>query len=202
MEKLNETLIILNHFAGVIEGRTNYCKRNINFNISDCATQGIQEKFKINQNPYATPEILTEISRNCVDQKIILHSYISLNFIDMFSFNDEYTKYFNSANFDDNKLKTRILKVLKNNSIIRKKIDWELIRKFRNNVLARNLRDNQNNFKLSISTLKELSEFLNNLKASIEYCEVISEIYANIEIEFKTEILEFKSELIKKYRSN
>lgn len=202
MEKLHETLLILDHFEGVIAGRKNYCKRNIGFNLSDCVSKELNEKMKVNHDINSISKISNEISRKCTDRKIILNSYISLNFIDMFSFNDEYTKFFNTTNFEDENIQKRILNVLKNNSEIKKKIDWEQLRKFRNNVLAHNLRDKQNYYKLSINTLKELSGFLNNLKASIEYCEVISEMFVNIENEFKNELIDAKKELERKYYNN
>lgn len=35
MNKLQETLNILLHYDNIISGRTNFCKRNIDFNIDD-----------------------------------------------------------------------------------------------------------------------------------------------------------------------
>jgi hypothetical protein len=196
MNDLHETLLILNHFHGVIYSRTNYCERNKDFNLSKCVTDKICKKvnegYKINE---ITEPFTTEISRDCADQKIIIHSYICLNIIDMFSFNDEYVKFFNAKNFEDENLKKRILTVLEKNSSLKKKIDWEQLKRFRNNVMAHNLRDDKNNKKLSINTFKELSSLLTNLQSSIEYSNVVLEMFKNIKSEFELEISKAINEL-------
>ena len=138
--------------------------------------------------------ILAKISRECVDLKITLHSYLCLNIIDIFSFNDEYNKYFVENKFQDDSIKSRIKSVKTINKNIRKKLDWNKLERFRNQILAHNLRDDQK--RLSVKVLKELTEFLLNLKSGIEFSEVVLEMFDNIRFEFEKEITESQYALI------
>jgi hypothetical protein len=65
--------------------------------------------WKLQSNIIQNDPILAEISR-CADLKITLHSYLCLNIIDIFSFNDEYNKYFVENRFHDENIKLRIKK--------------------------------------------------------------------------------------------
>lgn len=196
MDKLHETLLILNHFNGVINGRTNYCKRNVNFNSEKCISDKMNEKkSELTELNEKSNNILAKILRECADCKVTIHSYICLNIIDMFSFNDEYIKFFNPKNFVDEIIKKRILTILEINSKIKKKIDWQQLQRFRNNVLAHNLRDDKNNQKLSLNTFKELSQKISSTKLSIEYFDVVLEMFKNIETEFQFELIQAKEEL-------
>ena len=113
----------------------------------------------------------------------------------MFSFNDEYLNYFNVANVEDEAIKMRIFKVLQKNTEIKKRIDWEQLKRFRNNILAHNLRDKKNDNKLSVKTFKELSGLTNNMEFSIKYFEVVLNMFKNIQDEFQFEIVEAYNKL-------
>lgn len=200
MNKLEETLCILLHYYDTINGRTNFCKRNIDFNISDYISKRLLENKDYNSNIFTKDDpFLAKISRECADLKVTLHSYLCLNIIDIFSFNDEYNKYFIENLFEDEETKLRIKRVKEKNKLVRRKLDWKKLERFRNQILAHNLRDNNNN--LSINVLKEITEFLLNLKAGVEFSEIILEIFDNIRNEFEKEITESKyalKEIIKK----
>ena len=190
MTALDETLLILDHFNSLISGRTEYCRRNIDFNFKDCVHQKSLEA----KNTNAT--IGKEIARECADKFIILHSYTCLNIIDMFSFNDEYNKFFSIGNINDVILKNRINNVKAKNKEIKKAIDWKKIGTYRNNVLAHNLRDNKNYNRLSIDVLKDLKkELLLNLNKSIEYSEVVLKLFENINLEFENELINAKKKI-------
>jgi|GWRWMinimDraft_12_1066020.scaffolds.fasta_scaffold00762_8 hypothetical protein len=195
MNELQETLNILLHYDNIISGRTNFCKRNIDFNISDFIQNKLSKIENYNPNIYIKNDpILAKISRECADLKITLHSYLCLNIIDIFSFNDEYNKYFVENRFNDENIKLRIRNVKTKNKNIRKKLDWKKLERFRNQILAHNLRDNEN--RLSVKVLKEITQFLSNLKSGIEFSEVILEMFDNIKFEFEKEITESQYALI------
>jgi hypothetical protein len=198
MTRLQETLLILHHFDSLISGRTDFCRRNIDFNISDCVTQKLLERVKAGVLPSElnSESISSVISRECADVKVILHSYISLNIIDMFSFNDEYNDFFNQERFDDIDLKQRVKKVKDKNKVIRKSFNWDLLSKIRNNVLAHNMRDKKNGKVLSLETLKELYNISSNIKYAIEYSEVTMKLFDNIKEEFEVELTEAQKVLM------
>ena len=112
MNKLQETLVILNHFEGRIKGRINYCQRNIDFNPSDFIKSKLSELYNKNLEPSEKNKILNEgsIARECADKQIIIHSYLCLNIIDIFSFNDEYLKLFTEKVSDDEITAERVRK--------------------------------------------------------------------------------------------
>lgn len=198
MNQIQETLLILNHFANVIRSRTDFCKRNINFSVSNCITEKMLDKIRQGLQPkaFSNDPLLTEISRECADIKIILHSYICLNIIDMFSFNDEYSKFFNEVKFGDNSIKNRIARVKSINKTIRNSINWKQLGDFRNKVLAHNLRDKNNSHKFSIQQLRDLNkDILSNLENGIMYSEVVLKLFDNIEREFASEIIEAQEAL-------
>lgn len=88
----------------------------------------------------------------------------------------------------------RIKNVKTKNKNIKKKLDWKKLERFRNQILAHNLRNNEN--RLSVKVLKEITQFLSNLKSGIEFSEVILEMFDNIKFEFETEITESQYALI------
>lgn len=47
MNELDSTLLVLNHFYKSIKSRTDYCKRNKIFDISQCITEKMTEKIKL-----------------------------------------------------------------------------------------------------------------------------------------------------------
>jgi len=195
MNELQETLNILLHYDNTISGRTNFCKRNIDFTIENYIAKRLSEQKDYNPNIYIKDDpFLASVSRECADLKITLHSYLCLNIIDIFSFNDEYNKYFVENRFQDDNIKLRIKNVKEKNKIVRKKLDWKKLERFRNQILAHNLRDNEK--RLSIIVLKEISEFLSNLKSGVEFSEVILEMFDNIRFEFEKEITESQYSLI------
>ena len=195
MNDIEETLSILLHYDNVISGRTNFCKRNIDFNVKEYVAKRLAERKDYNPNIYIKDDpFLANISRECADLKITLHSYLCLNIIDIFSFNDEYNKYFIENRFQDENIKLRIKNVKEKNKVVRKKLDWKKLERFRNQILAHNLRDKEN--RLSVKVLKEISEFLSNLKIGIEFSEVVLEMFDNIKFEFEKEITESQYSLI------
>ena len=198
MTKLQETLLILHHFDSLISGRTDFCKRNIDFNTSDCVTQKLLERVRAGVLPSElnSEAISSVISRECADAKVTLLSYVSLNIIDMFSFNDEYNNFFHQERFDELDVKERVNKVKEKNKIIRKSFDWELLSKIRNNVLAHNMRDKKNGNALSLKTLKELHNISSNLKLAVEYSEVTMKLFDNIKEEFETELTQAQKALM------
>ena len=121
MNKLQESLIILRHFNNLIESRTNFCKRYSNFNVNDCVKEKMLEYLKNGSSlqDFKDEKIIGNISRECADTRIILHSYICLNIIDMFSFNDEYNKYFTVNICDDDSLKKKMINVKTKNKEIK-----------------------------------------------------------------------------------
>jgi hypothetical protein len=192
MNKLEETLLILHHFDSLISSRTDFCRRHADFNIKDCVTSKLLDMVKQGRDSseLKNDEISKVVSRQCADIKITLHSYICLNIIDMFSFNDEYNDFFHNQRFDDITLKERINKVKKINKEIRKGFDWDQLKKIRNTVLAHNLRDNTKSSTLALTNLKELYDILSNLKSSISYCETTMLLFDNIKNEFEDELIQ------------
>lgn len=77
MNELQETLNILLHYDNIISGRTNFCKRNIDFNINDFVQNKLSKIENYNPNIYIQNDpILAEISRECADLKVLfIHIY-------------------------------------------------------------------------------------------------------------------------------
>lgn len=201
--ELDSTLLVLNHLNETIKSRTNFIIRNEQFDYNECIRQKITEKIdlKIEISDLPSDPILTQIARECVDLKLILHNYSRLNIIDMFSFNEEYCKFFSVEKFNDENIKSRIEKVKKVNKAVRKKIDWTLLEKFRNNILAHNLRDDKDNYKIALKTFSEIDIYLDKTSFAIEYSEVVLQIYHNVFLEFELEI-ELAKENLRKYKNN
>lgn len=197
IDQLDSTLLILDHFNSGIKSRTDYLNRNLNFSIPDCIKSKMFDKLKlgIELKPNDEDENLKQISRECTDLRLFLHAYICLNIIDMFSFDDEYNKFFSQNNFKDEVITNRILKVKNINKIVRNRIDWNQLKKFRNNALAHNLRDKNNENNIAISTLKDLGLYLNNIEKSAKYSEIVIEMYKNVWDEFSNEIQNAKNNL-------
>ena len=190
MNRLHESLLILNHFYNVINERNKYCKRYIGFTVESCVSSKLINSMyegKI-ENPLKNQINHEIIARECADTKIMIHNYLCLNIIDMFSFNDEYINYFNEKLTDDEKIKKRIRLLRKENKLIRNNIDWKQLKRFRNIILAHNLRDKKNNNKLSLLTFVHLNNLIGDFENAIQYCEIIIEMFEKIEKEFKVEI--------------
>lgn len=193
MNNLQETLVILNHFEGRINGRTNYCKRNVDFNLADCVKTKLDEFYGENLEPNEKIELTNgSFAREYADKLIIIHSYLCLNIIDIFSFNDEYLKFFTEKITEDQNIASRIRKVREKNKEIRKKINWADLKNYRNIGLAHNLRhkDENKEYRLSIKTMANISDFMKDLKKPIEYSETITLMFENIRNEFADELKE------------
>lgn len=198
MKKISETLLILDHLGRIIEGKTDFLKRNISFNQGDFINNKILEFLHKGYgiNEIKEGEIADSISRECSDIRITLHNYTRLIIIDMFSFNDEYNNFFNEKEFDDLELKKRIRKVRDKNKPIRKNLDWDQLKRFRNVAMAHNLRSKIDSNKLSIMVLKEINDLVLNHSKAVEYATTILPIYENIKEEFHYEINVANNEFI------
>lgn len=195
MNKLQESLLILNHFDGLINGRTEFCKRHIGFTIEQCVKSKLINSMY--ENDVGKALKATEIARECADKRIIIHSYLCLNIIDMFSFDDEFIKYFNEKLTDDENIAIRIRKVRAENKLIRNKIDWQELKRFRNIALAHNLRDKKNEYRLSLITFIHLNNLIRDFEKAIQYCETVTKLFRNVKKEFKAELKDAKLELEK-----
>lgn len=190
MNKLQESLLILNHFDGLINGRTEFCKRHIGFTVEQCITSKLINSIYGGgiDNPLKNSLNHDKIARECADTRIIIHTYLCLNIIDMFSFDDEYIKCFNEKLSENENLSERIRKFRADNRSLRNKIDWGELKIFRNIVLAHNLRDKKNDNRLSLVTFVHLNNLIKDFEKAIQYCETVTKIFANIKKEFKFEI--------------
>ena len=204
MDKISETLVILDHIGRIIKSRADYCKRHIPFDTLEAVGSKMNEYIERGFEPkdLRTEEIANKISRECADIRIALHNYTRLNIIDMFSFNDEYNKFFNEKHIEDPELQIRILKVKRKNKNIRKKLNWDQLKRFRNVVMAHNLRDKHDSNKLSINILKEINELMMNHQKGVEYADVVINIFENIKLEFENEINLANQRFIEKAREN
>ena len=198
MDKISESLLILDHIGRIIKSRTDYCKRHIPFNILEEIGKRMDEYIKLGYNPkdLGEGEIAHKISRECSDIKITLHNYTRLNIIDMYSFNDEYNNFFIEINTINLNLKARIRKVRKKNKPLRNKLDWNQLIRFRNVVMAHNLRDKKESNRLSIKILKEINELMLDNEKGAKYADIVIEMFENIKLEFQTEIKEANNEFI------
>lgn len=203
MNRISETLLILDHLGKVIQSRTEYCIRYIDFNQFELIGQRMNEFIEKGYNPKecGVGEIANKISRECADIRVTLHNYSRLNIIDMFSFNDEYNDFFTEGNIENPELKKRIRKVKSKNKEIRKKLDWDQLKRFRNIATAHNMRDKKNSNKLSFEVLKEINGILMNQKETVAYSKVVLEVYDNIKSEFEKEILEANQLFVEKVRT-
>ena len=122
MNKLEETFIILKHFDGRIKGRIGYCKRNKDFNVSEYVKSKLNEIYSGEIENNKQENLLNGgIARECVDKQLIIHSFLCLNIIDIFSFDDEY-ELFNETMVENESLARRIRAVKVKNKTIRKKL--------------------------------------------------------------------------------
>lgn len=199
MDKLSESLIILEHFNDIIKSRNEFCKRFKNFDTFNCVGE-IMNHFLINgyvknvkilqEEPY-----LSLISTQCSDIRINIHNNFCFNIIDMFSFNEEYNNFFSENLTKNVSLKNRISRIKTLNKSVINKVNWEQLKKFRNTILAHNLRDKKNSNSLAINNLIELNELVFDFSKCIEYCEIIDTVFLEIKKEFKEEYIIAKTEL-------
>lgn len=105
----------------------------------------------------------------------------------MFSFNEEYEKFFSENSTENENLKERITKVKKINKNSRSKINWDELKSYRNTILAHNLRNKKDDNNLAINNLIKLHKLIYNFDESIKYCEIIEILYNNIISEFSLE---------------
>lgn len=199
--KLQETLSILNFYNGRIEGKLKFIKKNKDFNFNQC----FEKEFKRNINPNENFEqnrirITNIIKENCNDRLNQIHSYFSMNLIEMKSFYDEY-KNFNVKCTDKISEKNRIEKIRSENASLMKKINWIKIERFRNEVLAHNMRENNKEKSLAIKTLIEFNSFFSKLDEFIIFCDIQNQIFRNIKLEFSNEINEANEAIKKQYLS-
>lgn len=191
MDKFYESLIILQHFNDKIKSRNEFCKRFSNFDVHNCIGEamnhfimnGYVEDVKIlSQEPY-----ISIIATQCSDIRITIHNNFCMNIIDMFSFNEEYEKFFSENSTENENLKERITKVKKINKNSRSKINWDELKLYRNTILAHNLRNKKDDNNLAINNLIKLHKLIYNFDESIKYCEIIEILYNNIISEFSLE---------------
>ena len=191
MDKFYESLIILQHFKDKIKSRNEFCKRFSNFDVHNCVGEamnhfimnGYVEDVKIlSQEPY-----ISLIATQCSDIRITIHNNFCMNIIDMFSFNEEYEKFFSENLTENGNLKQRIIKVKRINKNLRSKIDWDELKSYRNTILAHNLRNKKDNNNLAVQNLIKLHKLIYDFEESIEYCEIIEILYNNIISEFNEE---------------
>lgn len=203
MNKISETLLVLDHLGRVIESRTKYCIRYINFNKFELIAKRMDEYIEKGYKPkdLGEGEIANQISRECADIRITLHNFSRLNIIDMFSFNDEYNDFFTEVHIENEELKRRIRNVKNKNKEIRKQLDWDQLKRFRNIAMAHNMRDKKNSNRLSFDVLKEINGILMNQTEAVEYSKVVLEIYQNIKMEFEREIIEANNLFVEKVKT-
>ncbi len=198
MTKLQKTLSILEFYNGRIKAKLNFLKQNSEFKIGECIRF---ETFKILNLDIDINEKVKICKEKCIDKFNHLHSYFTTNLIEINSFYDEYHDYFIELSTDDLSEKAKIAELRKLNKELLKKVDFVKIKRMRNNVLAHNLRDKKNNNRLSIDTLKEVNNWFNNLKEFINCCEIINQVFINISLEFKKEIIQAKQVIREVYNS-
>jgi hypothetical protein len=204
MDKLHETLLILQHFQNVIQSRTDFCKRN-NDTVTNSSVPTMMIKFMRKGYPISSfndEKVQEEISREVSDLSLILHNYIRLNIIDMYSFNDEYNGFFQEKITKNQNIIKRINTVKILNKRVRNQIDWDKLKKFRNISLAHNLRDKGNQNRLSVDNMRLLKNEFSTLDIGIKYSDIITTMFQNIQNEFSLELLEAEKTLSRILRND
>jgi hypothetical protein len=177
MTKLEETLTILDFYGKRIKGKNDFLIKNKSFNIDSY----VKENLRLGKNP-------NEISVICKDILLQIHTYFSINIIDLVSFKNEYDNYFIEDITDEKSTKEKIKNFKNVNKDLKKKVAWNKLENIRNKVLAHNLRDKNNSYKLSIEQLEEVNTMFNNLNEFTSKIESFNVFFEKFQKEFETEI--------------
>ena len=190
MNKLEETLTILDFFGKRIKAKNDFLLRNKSFDINNCIKENLLQSKSIN-----------ETSIDCKDKVIQIHTYFSMNIIDLASFIDEYDNRFDNTVTDDKNIVERINNFKVKNKDLKRKVNWNKLKNIRNKVLAHNLRNKNDNYRLSINELFEVNSMFNNLNDFTTMILIFDEFFEQFQNEFKKEIKNgyesFKSEYSK-----
>ena len=190
MTKLEETLTILDFFGKRIKAKNDFLLRNKSFDINNCIKENLLQSKSIN-----------ETSIDCKDKVIQIHTYFSMNIIDLASFIDEYDNRFDNTVTDDKNIVERINNFKVKNKDLKRKVNWNKLKNIRNKVLAHNLRNKNDNYRLSINELFEVNSMFNNLNDFTTMILIFDEFFEQFQNEFKKEIKNgyesFKSEYSK-----
>ncbi len=143
--------------------------------------------FADNPKVLGEEPFLSLIANQCSDIRITIHNNFKLNIIDMFSFNEEYEKFFNENLTENSSLKNRITKLKAENKKIKNRIDWDELKAIRNTILAHNLRNKKENNQFAIKNLIVLHRLVFDFDRCIEYCEIIQTLFLRIKEEFESE---------------
>ena len=176
MTELDESLTILDFYGGRIKGKNNFLMSNISFDINTC----IKENSLLGKNT-------NEIGILCKDKIVQIHTYFSMNIIDLGSFIDEYDRKFISNVTDDATIAERITNFKTKNKDLKKKVNWNKLKNLRNTVFAHNLR-NKRSSRLSINELFEANSMFNNLNEFTSMILSFDEFFEKFQNEFKEEI--------------
>lgn len=134
MTKLEETLTILDFFGKRIKAKNDFLLRNKSFNIDICIKENLLQRKSIDES-----------SIDCKDKVVQIHTYFSMNIIDLASFIDEYDKRFDITVTDDKNIVERINNFKVKNKDLKRKVNWNKLKNIRNKVLAHNLRNKNDN---------------------------------------------------------
>lgn len=190
MTKLEETLTILDFFGKRIKAKNDFLLRNKSFNIDICIKENLLQRKSIDES-----------SIDCKDKVVQIHTYFSMNIIDLASFIDEYDKRFDITVTDDKNIVERINNFKVKNKDLKRKVNWNKLKNIRNKVLAHNLRNKNDNYRLSINELFEINSMINNLNDFTNMILSFDEFFEQFQNEFKEEIKNsyesFKSEYSK-----
>ena len=178
MNKLEESLTILDFFGKRIIGKNNFLIDKHPFDINKCIKENLSRGKSVNETSIICKDIILQI-----------HTYFSMNIIDLNSFNDEYTSFFNNGITDNLEIKNRIKTFRTKNKTIYNSIDWKQIKELRHKVFAHNLRDNRNNNKLSLKHLEEANTLFNNIEEFINMLKPFNIFFNNFQNEFNKEII-------------
>lgn len=177
MSPLDETLTILDFYGKRIKGKNDFLIKHKSFDVNTYVANNIKLGLDIN-----------EISFNCKEIVVQMHSYFSLNIIDLKSFNDEYNSFFNEKVTDNLILKNKISNFRQKNQKLYNQINWQNLNNIRNKVLAHNLRDKNNCNRLSLAQLKITNSMFNDLTYFTLICEIFQNFFKEFRETFENEI--------------
>ncbi|WP_269241899.1 hypothetical protein [Flavobacterium limnophilum] len=187
MTKLEETLTILDFYGKRIKGKNDFLLKNKSFDLGAC----IKENLSLGKSTNETSII-------CKDKIVQIHTYFSMNIIDLTSFIDEYDNKFDITVTENKIIAKRINNFKVENKNLKKKINWNKLKNIRNTVFAHNLRNKNNNYRLSINELFEANSMFNNLNDFTSMIICFNEFFDQFQNEFQDEIKigyeSFKSE--------
>lgn len=190
MTKLEETLTILDFFGKRIIAKNDFLLRNKSFDVNTCIEENIKQCKNTN-----------EICFECKEKMVQIHTYFSMSIIDLASFIDEYDTKFDITVTDDKNIVERINNFKVNNKDLKRKVNWNKLKNIRNKVLAHNLRNKNDNYRLSINELFEVNSMFNNLNdfttMMLSFNAFFHQFQNEFDIEIKKGYESFKSEYSK-----